>query len=131
MVASTMLTGLALLTAAYMISSVPTNLPVRLSRKLAGTLRETDYVHSNANRISAEVRRILHMPAANLQSSLAHGIEDLANRRTEVGKAKGEGEVAYKYFSNLFRDSDENRNTVQQIDLDAPLPGAIGAAAAH
>ena len=110
-----------------MASSVPTTLPLRLSRKLAATLGEADYVHSNANRISAEVRRILHMPAANLQSCLTQGIEDLGNRRTEVGKVKGESEVAHKYFSNLLRDSGESRNTVQQIDLDAPLPGAIAA----
>ena len=91
--------------------------------------KEADYVHSNANRISSEVRRILHMPAANLQSSLAQGIEDLAKRRTDVGRVKGESEVACKYFSNLLRDSGESRNTVQQIDLDAPLPGALAATA--
>lgn len=115
------------LAAAYVVASIPSTLPQRLSRKLAATLAETDYVHSNANRISAEVRRILRMPAVNLQSSLAQGIEDLAKRKTEVSKVKGESEVACKYFSNLFRESNESRHTVQQIDLDAPLPGGIAA----
>lgn len=86
-----------------------------------------DYVHSNANRISSEVRRILRLPAKNLQNSLAQDIEDLARRKQEVSKVKQESEVATKYFSNLFRDSTENRRTVEDLDLDGPLPGAMGA----
>ncbi|KAA8652700.1 hypothetical protein EYZ11_011662 [Aspergillus tanneri] len=115
----------ALLTAAYMISTIPTTLPPRLSRKLAATLSEMDYVHSNANRISSEVRRILRLPAGSLQASLAQGIEDLGRRKLEVGKTKHESETASKYFSNLLRESSENRRSVESIDLDGPLPGAM------
>lgn len=115
----------ALLTVAYMVSSIPKTLPSRLSRKLAATLGEMDYVHSNANRMSSEVRRILHMPSSHLQSCLEQGIEDLAKRKSEVSKVKSESEVAFKYFANLLRESGESRNTLQQIDLDAPLPGGI------
>lgn len=86
-----------------------------------------DYVHSNATRISSEVRRILRLPAKNLQTSLAQDIEDLARRKQEVAKVKQESEVATKYFSNLFRDSTENRRSVEDLDLDGPLPGAMGA----
>ncbi|KAF4202589.1 hypothetical protein CNMCM8927_000051 [Aspergillus lentulus] len=115
----------AVLTTAYMLSSIPHTLPPRLSRKLAATLSEMDYVHSNASRISTEVRRILRIPAGNLQTSLAQGIEDLGRRKLEVSKTKHESEVASKYFSNLFRDSGENRHSVEDIDLDAPLPGGL------
>lgn len=87
-----------------------------------------DYVHSNANRISTEVRRILRIPSGNLQTSLAQDVEDLGKRKNEVSKTKQESEVANKYFSNLFRDSGENRRFVEDIDLDAPLPGALAAA---
>lgn len=86
-----------------------------------------DYTHSNASRVSAEVRRMLRMPAANLQSGLAQGIEDLARRKDEVSKVKQESEVASKYFSNLFRDNGEYRRAVEQVDLESPLPGAMGA----
>lgn len=109
-----------------MLSSIPTTLPPRLSRKIAATLDNMDYVHSNANRISSEVRRILRLPASNLQASLAQDIEDLARRKQEVCKVKQESEVALKYFANLFRESGENRRSVQDLDLDAPLPGGIG-----
>ncbi|KAJ5677741.1 uncharacterized protein N7477_003374 [Penicillium maclennaniae] len=117
----------ALLTTAYVLSSIPNTLPPRLSRKIAATLDEMDYVHSNANRISGEVRRILRLPATNLQASMAQDIEDLARRKQEVSKVKQESEVATKYFANLFRDSSENRRTVEALDLDAPLPGGLGA----
>ncbi|OOF93089.1 hypothetical protein ASPCADRAFT_209710 [Aspergillus carbonarius ITEM 5010] len=119
--------AVAVLTAAWMISSIPTTLPPRLSRKLAATLSEMDYVHSNATRISSEVRRILRLPAGNLQTSLAQDIEDLGRRKHEVSKTKHESEAACKYFSNLFRESGENRTSVDNIDLDAPLPGALAA----
>ncbi|KAL2826523.1 hypothetical protein BDW59DRAFT_145302 [Aspergillus cavernicola] len=117
----------AVITTAYMLSSIPTTLPPRLSRKIAATLSEMDYVHSNSTRISSEVRRILRMPAGNLQNGLAQDIENLGKRKQEVSKTKQESEVASKYFDNLFRDSNDNRTSVENIDLDGPLPGALGA----
>lgn len=110
-----------------MLSTIPTTLPPRLSKKIAATLSEMDYVHSNANRISTEVRRILRLPANNLQASLAQDIEDLGRRKQEVSKVRQESEVATKYFANLFRESGENRRSVEDLDLDGPLPGAMGA----
>lgn len=114
-----------MLTAAYLVSSIPTSLPPRLSRKLAVTLSELDYTHSNATRISAEVRRVLRVPASALQTSMQQSMEELGKRKDEVVKVKHESEVASKYFSNLFRESVENRRTVEQVDLDAPLPGGL------
>jgi mitofusin len=110
------------------LSSIPTTLPPRLSRKIAATLAEMDYVHSNANRISTEVRRMLRMPAANLQTCISQDIEDLGRRKQEVTKIQQESDVATKYFSNLFRDSSENRRSIENLDLDAPLPGGMAAA---
>lgn len=117
----------AILATAYVLSSIPTTLPPRLSKKIEATLNEMDYVHSNANRISTEVRKILRLPANNLQSSLAQDIEDLARRKQEVSKVKQESEVALKYFANLYRESGENRRSIEDLDLDGPLPGAMGA----
>lgn len=115
------------MTAAYVLSTIPTTLPPRLSRKLAASLHKVDYVHSNSNRISAEVRRILRIPAGNLQTSLAQDIEDIGKRKNEVSKTKHESDTASKYFSNLFRDSGENKRFVENVDLDAPLPGGLAA----
>lgn len=71
------------------------------------------------------MRRVLGIPSANLYSQLAQSVEDLARRREEVTKIKGESEVAKKYFANLFRETQESRRTVEQIDLEGPLPGAL------
>ncbi|KAL4920556.1 hypothetical protein BDW62DRAFT_176738 [Aspergillus aurantiobrunneus] len=117
----------AVITTAYVLSSIPATLPPRLSRKIAATLSEMDYVHSNSTRISSEVRRILRVPAGNLHNSLAQGVEDLGRRKQEVSKTKQESEFASKYFANLFRDSTDNRTSVENIDLDGPLPGGLGA----
>lgn len=117
---------IAILATAYVLSNIPNTLPPRLSRKLATSLAEVDYVHSNASRISTQVRRVLGMPANTLYSQLAQGVEDLARRREEVTKIKKESEVARKYFSNLLRESQEGRRTVEQIDLEGPLPGSLG-----
>lgn len=117
---------IAALTAAYVLSCIPSTLPPRLSRKLANSLSEMDYVHSNSNRISTEVRRILRLPAGNLQTSIAQDIEDIGKRKSEVTKTKQESESATKYFTNLFRDSSENRTSVENVDLDGPLPGGLG-----
>jgi mitofusin len=117
----------AAVTVAYVLSSIPQTLPPRLSRKIAATLSEMDYVHSNSTRISSEVRRILRLPANNLQNSLAQDVEDLGRRKQEVSKTKEESEVASKYFANLFRESTDNRTSVENIDLDGPLPGGLGA----
>ncbi|CAL5870836.1 uncharacterized protein PFLUO_LOCUS5077 [Penicillium psychrofluorescens] len=117
----------ALLTTAYVVSSIPTTLPPRLSRKIAAKLADMDYVHSNANRISSEVRRILRMPAGNLQTNMAQEIEDLGRRKQEVTKIQQESTVAAKYFSNLVRESGQNRQSVDDLDLDAPLPGGMAA----
>ncbi len=110
-----------------MLSSIPTSLPPRLSRKISSALAELDYTHSNATRISAEVRHVLRMPVRRLQAALQVATEDLAKRKEDVEKVKQESEVASKYFANLFRESSENKRTVEQVDLEAPLPGAMAA----
>ncbi|KAM5444262.1 mitofusin [Microsporum ferrugineum] len=118
------LLGATLLVGAYILSQVPTSLPSSLSRKIAVTLSEMDYIHSNASRISGEVGRVLRVPATRLQSTLQIATQELSKRKEEVEKIKAESEVARKYFSNLFRESTEHRRTVEQIDLDAQAPPA-------
>lgn len=115
----------AALTVAYVLSTIPQTLPTRLSRKLAASLEELDYVHANASRISGEVRRVLRMPAGNLQSCLAQGLEELARRRESVTRSKNESETASKYFTQLLRASREQREAVESVDLEPPLPGAL------
>ncbi len=122
-----MLTDLAaVFTVAYILSTIPQTLPPRLASKLSVTLAQMDYTHSNANRIAAEVRRVLRYPAQRLTTDLAQGVEELRQKKEDVTKTKRESEVARKYFGNLARDSSETRRRVSGIDLEGP-PGAVGA----
>jgi mitofusin len=115
-----------MLAVAYVLSTIPQTLPPRLAAKLSATLAQMDYTHSNANRIAGEVRRVLRYPAQQLTTDLAHGVEELKQKKEDVIKVKRESEIARKYFGNLVRDSSETRRRVAGIDLEGP-PGAVGA----
>ena len=114
----------ALLTVAYILSTIPTSLPPRLARKLSANLASIDYTHSNANRISSEVRRVLRFPAQQLNVDLQRGVEELQKKKEDVSKVKRESEIARKYFGNLVRESNAGRRRVEAVDLEGPLPGS-------
>ncbi|KAK4992348.1 mitofusin [Elasticomyces elasticus] len=107
----------------YALTSIPSSLPRRLSTKLATQLNAIDYTHSNAARISAEVRRALKFPADKLRDGLQRGVERLEAKRAETGKVRAESEVARKYFGNLFREAADVKGRVDRVDLEGPAPG--------
>jgi len=121
-------THLVVLGISYAISSIPQSLPRRLSQKVAARLAEIDFTHSNALRISAEVRKALSYPADHLRVGLQQNFEKLQNKRQETSKIRSESEVARKYFGNLVRESNEIKLGVERVDLEGPAPGV---AAAH
>ena len=104
---------------AYAIASIPQSLPRRLSAKLSTQLAALDFTHSNALRVSGEVRRALKIPADNLRVGLQRNLEQLQTRREDTDKLRKDSEVARKYFGNLLRESDNIRNGVQGLDLEA------------
>jgi hypothetical protein len=113
----------------YILSSVPQSLPHRLSAKLSQQLSAIDYTHQNALRISSEIRRALKGPANDVRIGLQRNVEKLQLKKEETSKFKLEAEVAHKYFGNLVRSSNDLRQTVQRVDLEAAPP--VFAAAGH
>ena len=111
----------------YAVSQIPSSLPRRLSAKLSAQLAHIDYTHTNALRVSAEVRRALKYPADKLREGLQKNMEGLQEKRRETVKVQVESEVARKYFGNLVRDSEEVRGKVMRVDLEGPGPGMAGA----
>ncbi|KAI1484222.1 hypothetical protein K445DRAFT_312683 [Daldinia sp. EC12] len=105
--------------AAYVVQQIPHSLPHRLSEKISAQLTAIDYVHTNSNRISSSVRKVLRYPADNLRVALTRSVEQLGKRQEETLKVRGESEVALKYFGNLVRESAHQRSLVEEIDLDA------------
>ncbi|TGJ84956.1 hypothetical protein E0Z10_g3801 [Xylaria hypoxylon] len=105
--------------AAYVLQQIPQSLPHRLSAKLSAQLNSMDYVHANSTRIATSVRKVLRFPADNLRVGLTRSVEQLGSRRDETLKTRTESEVAFKYFSNLVRNSAHQRTLVADVDLDA------------
>ncbi|KAL9111083.1 MAG: hypothetical protein Q9227_004516 [Pyrenula ochraceoflavens] len=111
------------LTIAYILSTIPDNLPPRLARKLSASLAAVDYTHLNATRIASEVRRALRVPTQNLTIGLQRAVEELQQQKDDTTRVKRESETARKYFGNLLRESTEGRRSVEAVDLEGPLPG--------
>ena len=107
----------------YAVSQIPQSLPRRLATKLSAQLGQIDYTHSNAQRISSEVRRALKYPADKLREGLQRNMEHLQEQKKETDKVRAESEVARKYFGNLVRESNDIRSRVQRVDLEGPAPG--------
>jgi hypothetical protein len=103
----------------YILTSVPKSLPHRLSAKLSTQLAAIDYTHSNALRISSEIRRALKGPASEVRVGLQRNVEKLQLKKDETVKSKMEAEVARKYFGNLVRSSNDLKQGVQRVDLEA------------
>ena len=53
-------------------------------------------------------------------------MEKLTATRDEKMKTRKESEVAWKYFRNLVRDSDEGKRNVEAVDLEGNAPGVAG-----
>ncbi len=109
----------------YVLASVPKSLPHRLSAKLAVQLASIDYTHQNALRISSEIRRALKGPANDVRIGLQRNVEKLQLKKEETTKVRLETEVAHKYFGNLVRHSNDLRQTVQRVDLEAAPPAVF------
>ncbi|KAE9969776.1 hypothetical protein BLS_007173 [Venturia inaequalis] len=109
----------------YAVASIPNSLPRRLSNKLHAQLSALDYTHSNASRISSEVRRALKFPAENLRVGLKRNVEDLQEKKQKTDKLKHESHVAQKYFVNLVTKTGEIKRRVENVDLETPAPGGL------
>lgn len=66
------------------------------------------------------MRRVLRYPAQKLTVDLQQGVEELRQKKEDVTKIKHESEVARKFFSNLVRNSQEERRRVGAVDLEGP-----------
>jgi len=107
----------------YAVSSIPSSLPRRISNKLHAQLAMLDYTHSNATRISSEVRRALKYPADNLRVGLKRNVEKLQGQKEDTDKIKHESTVAQRYFVNLITKTGDIRSKIQRVDLEGPAPG--------
>lgn len=111
----------------YTLTQIPHTLPRRLATKLSTQLSQLDYTHTNAVRVSTEVRRALKYPADKLREGLQRNVEKLQEQRRETVRVQDESAVARKYFGNLVREAADIRNRVERVDLEGPAPGVAAA----
>ena len=104
--------------ATYVLHQVPTFLPRCMSAKISTSMLQLDFVQANCERISAEVRKVLQFPADNLRMGLQLSIHKFATKREAMRKAKGESEVAWKYFANLVVESSDLMSSIDEVDLE-------------
>ncbi|KAI3399091.1 hypothetical protein diail_7891 [Diaporthe ilicicola] len=109
---------------AYVLSQIPHSLPHRLSSKISAQLESIEYAHNNAHRMSGSVRKVLHTPKDHVVFNLQRSVEQLGKKREETLKVKKESSDALKYFTNLTRDSAQQRSMVEAVDLDNHPTGA-------
>lgn len=113
-----LITLTAVAAGAYVLSQIPHSLPHRLSTKISAQLEAIEYAHTNANRISGSVRKVLHTPKDHVVFNLQRSVEQLGKKREETLKVKKESSDALKYFTNLTRDSAQQRSMVEAVDLE-------------
>lgn len=77
-----------------------------------------EYVHHNSHRIAGSVRKVLHTPKDHVVFNLQRSVEQLGQKREETLKVKRESHEALKYFTNLVRESGEQRSLVERVDLE-------------
>lgn len=107
-----------------MLNQIPQSLPHRLSNKISTQLSEIEYAHHNAQRISGSVRKVLHTPKDHVVFNLQRSVEQLGKRREETLKVKKESTEALRYFTNLVRNSANQRAQVEGVDLESVPAGA-------
>lgn len=103
---------------AYIVSEIPNAVPKNLTKKINQEIQAMGYVHSNADRISKECRKVLRYPAQDVRSAFQTDIESQARKKDEyTQKAKEAGE-GFKYFSKLYKDATSQREKVSQVVLE-------------
>ena len=107
-----------------MLNQIPQSLPHRLASKISTQLASMEYVHNNAQRISGSVRKVLHTPKDHVVFNLNRSVEQLGQKREETLKVKKESHEALKYFTNLVRESAQQRSLVEGVDLESYPAGA-------
>ncbi|ROW12515.1 hypothetical protein VMCG_00528 [Cytospora schulzeri] len=115
----------AIAAGAYVVSQIPHSLPHRLSNKISTQLASMEYVHNNAHRIAGSVRKVLHTPKDHVVFNLQRSVEQLGQKREETLKVKKESHDALKYFTNLVRESGQQRAIVEGVDLENHPAGAM------
>lgn len=103
---------------AYLVHDLPRALPQNLSIKYKIKLQQNDYGHSNAERISKEVREVLRVPTREIVKSCELVMDKkLTAKRDLEGKLENNA-LSIKFFRQLLERATTERTIVERINLD-------------
>lgn len=102
---------------AYVLYELPRTIPRKLARKIAFEIDELGYVRANAERISAECRKVLRVPAQDVRSALQSQLESGTRQRDEFERSLSEAEQVLRVFSDLHTTADREKTAVTAITL--------------
>ena len=117
-IASPLLILASLLGVAYLIHDLPRALPLNLLRKYKRKLKELDFVHQNAERISREVRVVLKVPIREIYTSCEAVVEKKRAIKREIEGKRASNALSMTFFNRLLAKSQTQLTIVQNINLD-------------
>lgn len=111
--------AVALAAGTYMLlSDIPNALPRKLARKIRQQLQDMDYIHSNADRVAKESRKVLKYPADDLKTGFQRHIDKQHKSVEDRKQMKKDSETAAKYFGNLLREVKQEKMAISTLDLE-------------
>jgi mitofusin len=103
---------------AYIVSEIPNAVPKNLTKKINREVQALGYVHSNADRISKECRKVLRYPAQDVRAGFQTDIEHQARQKEDFSKRAKDADEGFKYFSKLYKEAAHQRHVVSQCVLE-------------
>lgn len=117
-VSTTLLVFAGALGFAYIIHDLPRALPANLIHKYRLKLQELDYVHSNSERISREVRSVLKIPNREIVKSCEVTLEKQQTDKSALESKAASNAISKTFFRQLLERSNGQKQAVDKINLN-------------
>ncbi|KAI1479622.1 hypothetical protein F4774DRAFT_418710 [Daldinia eschscholtzii] len=112
--------SIASLVMVFMSPRIPTIICRRHSKKIADKLAEIDFVNDNAERISADVHKVLHAQAYDFSLNKERRMNRLEEKERRRRAKKKPNDVASEYFHKIIEMSDREMKILEELELEAP-----------
>ncbi|AET40919.1 mitofusin Ecym_7066 [Eremothecium cymbalariae DBVPG len=103
---------------AYLISDLPRALPMNLSKNYKKKLQDLNYIHSNADRISKEVREVLKIPTREIVKSCELVLDRKQAQKKTLESKMQNNALSINFFQRLAERASKHRQLIEEINLD-------------
>ncbi|KAH3680912.1 hypothetical protein WICMUC_000055 [Wickerhamomyces mucosus] len=111
--------GATLIGIGYLISDIPFALSRNLSKNYKYQIKELDYPHENANRISKESNKILRYPLKRIQNTYQTLLDEEVSKREKLSNSIIASETSLLFFNKLLKKAVDQKNLVESFDLES------------